>query len=332
MNLDKLNLLLQEQKPYRIKQAKKAIYQEFISDWEQATTLPLDLRQRLQAVCSLEIKATEKISVGGQTIKALIKLDDVVNIETVLMRHNDGRNTVCVSSQAGCPVGCIFCATGAMGFQRNLNATEIIEQVIYFARILKANNEKVTNVVFMGMGEPFLNYENVIAAIRILNDPEAFNLGARKISVSTSGIVPGIEKFAKENFQVNLAISLHAPNDKLRSRLMPINETYSIEDLLSAVNKYLQNNPRRVMFEYLMISGINDSEKCARELAELLSHPLYLVNLIKYNKTSGKYQSSDNKTISQFMGVLLAAGIPTTQRFSFGHEINAACGQLAGQR
>ncbi|MCK9445559.1 23S rRNA (adenine(2503)-C(2))-methyltransferase RlmN [bacterium] len=238
------------------------------------------------------------------------------------MKHTDDRSTVCVSSQVGCPLACSFCATGTMGLKRNLTAEEIVMQVLLFARVCK-----VTNIVFMGMGEPFLNYDNVMSAIRMLNSAEYFNIGSRKISVSTSGIIEGIEKFANEDLQVNLSISLHAPNNKLRSQLMPINKKYSLEKVIEAVDNYIIKTNRKVMFEYLMIVGENDSLECARELALLMKKPLYMVNLIVYNPT-GKFKASDSKTIKKFKDYLEGEGIFTTQRYEFGRGIKAACGQL----
>jgi 23S rRNA (adenine2503-C2)-methyltransferase len=242
------------------------------------------------------------------------------------MKHNDDRFTVCVSSQVGCPLACSFCATGTMGLKRNLDSFEIITQVLLFSRYLK--DKKITNVVFMGMGEPFLNYDNVMKAIHILNDSEYFNIGSRKISISTAGIVEGIERFALEDLQVNLSISLHAPNNQLRNELMPINKKYSLEKVLISVDEYILKTKRKVMFEYLMIKGVNDSLSCAKELAKLMKKPLYMVNLIVYNPT-GRFVPSDSRTIKKFKEYLEKEGIFTTQRYEFGRGINAACGQLA---
>ena len=285
MDIDNLGKFLKDQKPYRIKQAMKAVYQDFVSDWQQVTTLPAKLREELNKNIPLTIDSEVVESNDGNTIKALIELVDGLKIEAVLMKHKDGRNTVCVSSQIGCAVGCKFCATGQMGFSRDLTVSEIIAQVIFFGRILKKNNEKVTNVVFMGMGEPFLNYDNLMLAIRLLNSEQGFGLGARRMAVSTSGIVPGIEKFKNEDIQVNLAISLHAPNDELRTRLMPINKVYSIEKILKAVDKYIAKTSRRVMFEYMMIKDVNDSDKQARELAKN-SNPPGLITVNHYRQAA----------------------------------------------
>lgn len=299
------------------------------------------------------------VSKDKNTIKALITLKDGLKIETVLMRHKprsrasslrgkDKRNTICVSSQIGCPLACTFCATGKMGFKRNLEAWEIVEQVLFFARYLKKINEKVTNIVFMGMGEPFLNYDNVIGAIKILNDKEGFNLGARHFSISTVGIVEGIEKLAKEELQINLAISLHAPDDELRLKLMPINKKYPIKKILNAVDDYIKKTRRRVMFEYIMIENLNDSEEHAEKLAKLMKKPLYFVNLISYNFTrlrptctevsagkqgfggqAGIFKPSSPSSIKRFKEILEKEGVAVTQRYRFGQDIKGACGQLA---
>lgn len=329
MDLTQLSKVLEKEPAYRLKQSKKAVFQDLIEDWNQATNLPLYLRKILNKACSLSTEGEFFISKDRKTAKALIALEDGLKIESVLMKHKD-RNTVCVSSQVGCPLGCLFCATGKMGFKRNLESWEIVEQVLFFARHLRKTGERVTNIVFMGMGEPFLNYENVLGAIKILNDKEGFNLGARKFSISTVGITEGIEKLAKENLEVNLAISLHAPNDKLRSQLIPIGKKYNIKKILEAVNDYIKKTNRKVMFEYLTIKGINDSDDLAKELAKLMKKRLYLVNLISYNPT-GNFQPSLKERIRRFKGILEKEGVLVTERYRFGREIKAACGQLAGK-
>jgi 23S rRNA (adenine2503-C2)-methyltransferase len=326
-------ILKEEEPPFRLKQVKKAIFNDLIEDWDEATTLPKNLRQKLSKNCPIQELKTEKVlaSKNGQTIKALFGLKDGLKIESVLMRHIDGRRTVCVSSQVGCAMKCSFCVTGQQGFKRNLSSSEIIDQVLFFARFLKKSREKVTNIVFMGMGEPFLNYNNVLEAIRILNDKDGFNLGARHISISTAGIVEGIEKLAKEKLQVNLAISLHSPNNNLRTKLMPINKKYPIEKILVAVDDYIKKTKRRIMFEYLMINGANDNPKEAKELAKLLRKPLYFVNLISFNPTGhSQFKPSPGWKIKKFKEILEKNGIAVTQRYRFGREIKAACGQLAG--
>jgi len=348
MDFKKIEKILEQEPGFRIKQAKKAIFQDLVGDWDGITTLPQDLRQKLSKKFPIEELKAEKIltSEDNQTIKVLFELKDGFKIESVLMRHGSknspqvNRNTVCVSSQVGCAMNCQFCATSQLGFKRNLDAGEIVEQVLYFARLAKRTLSsssrfaaaRVTNVVFMGMGEPLLNYENVLEAIRILNDKDGFNLGSRHISISTCGIVEGIKKLAKESLQVNLAISLHAPNDELRSKLMPINKAYAIEKVLKAVDDYIEKTRRRVMFEYLMIDGVNDSLAKALELAKLLKKPLYFVNLISFNPIGhSEFKPSSGWKIKQFKETLEKAGINVTQRHRFGKEIKAACGQLIGK-
>jgi len=330
MNLERIKEVLDNEPTYRFKQAWKAIFVDLIDDWDDNTTLPAGLRKELAEECPLDIEVEIFGSQKSESIKALLTLEDNSKIETVLLKHEDGRNTVCVSTQVGCPMGCKFCATGKLGFTRNLNVSEILAQVLFFSRYLKPLGGKVSNVVFMGMGEPFLNYDNVISAIKFLNDKDAFNIGARHISVSTVGLIEGIKKFANEKEQINLAISLHAPNDKLRSELMPVNKTNPLPELLEAVEKYVNKKGRQVMFEYLLIDGVNDSEKQAGELANLMQHSLYVVNLIRYNPTGG-YNPSTSTAIRKFKNILLRAGVKVTERHSFGQDIHAACGQLAGK-
>jgi 23S rRNA (adenine2503-C2)-methyltransferase len=332
MDFNKLDEILAGQPAYRIEQAREAVLKSLIDDWDQVQGLPKDLRQKLGQGSPLGINAEIFSSQGGDSLKALVTFSDGLKAETVLMRHRDDRNTVCVSSQVGCPMGCSFCATGKMGFKRNLTASEIIEQVLFFARILKGESQRITNIVFMGMGEPFMNYENVMAAIRMMNDNKGLGIGARHISISTSGIVEGIEKLIDEPMQVNLAISLHAPNDALRSKLMPANIKYSIDAVFTAVLRYVKNTNRRVMFEYIMIDGVNDSDQCAKELAALikgrLSLKLAFVNLIRYNPT-GVFNPSASERVEKFMGILENEHIEVTERYRFGRGIKAACGQLA---
>ena len=334
MDNQKLTKILEKEPTFRLKQIKKAVFNDLIESWDKITTLPSALRQHLQDCCPIQELAVEKTlaSEDNQTIKILFSAKDGSKIESVLMKHVDARNTVCVSSQVGCSAGCQFCATGQSGFKRNLSDWEIVEQVLFFARNLKKEAARVNNVVFMGMGEPFLNYENVLNAIKTLNDKDGFNLGARHISVSTVGIVKGIKKFTEEDLQVNLAISLHAPDNALRSKLVPLNKTYSIEKVLAAVDEYVKKTKRRVMFEYLMIDGVNDAEKQAAALAKLLKRPLYFLNLISYNPTGHcEFKPSPGWKIKKFKEILERAGVAVTQRHGFGKEIKGACGQLVGK-
>jgi len=333
MELNGLKEILKKELSFRYKQVEKAIFQDFISNWSEATNLPKKLRDELNEKCSLEIVAEVFVS-KKNTKKTLITLSDGLKIESVLMQHKDGRNTVCVSCQVGCPMACDFCATGSLGFKRNLSSDEMLLQVIFFERLLQKqqNKERVTNVVFMGMGEPMLNLENILKAIDSLNDKNKFNIGARKISISTVGIVDGIKKIAKYDKQINLAISLHAANDKIRTSFIKTGKGNNIEKILKAVDYYIEKTGRKVMFEYLMIDGVNDSEKSANELAVLLKKPLYMINLIPYNVTFDKFKPSSKEKIEKFKNILIKYGIETTQRESYGGDIGGACGQLAGKK
>lgn len=345
MDYTDIENVLADQPKFRVKQVKKAVFSDLIDDWAEATTLPAELRKELAEKIPLSELKDEKIleSRDERTTKALFILKDGLKIESVLMRHEDGRNTVCVSSQVGCAMCCQFCATGQQGLKRNLISSEIIDQVLFFARLLKKSphqnkygtgqaREKISNTVFMGMGEPMLNYENVLGAVKVLNDKDGMNIGARHISISTSGIPEGIKKLAKENLQINLAVSLHAPDDELRSKLMPVNKSYSIEKVLGAVDKYIEKTNRRVMFEYLMIDGVNDGREQAEKLAILMKKPLYFVNLISFNPVGhSDFRPSPALKIRQFKEILEKKDVAVTQRYKFGDEIKAACGQLAGE-
>jgi len=333
MNLENLDNILKDEKPFRRQQVMRAIFREFITSWDDATNLSLELRDKIKKNCSLDIEAKLFESKDKNTAKALITLQDGKQIETVLMLHTGNRSTVCVSSQVGCPIGCTFCATGKMGFFRNLTVYEILEQVLFFARYLKLKGDRqITNIVFMGMGEPFLNYDNVLTAIRIINNGQCFNIGSRKISISTSGVIEGIKKMADEDLQVNLSISLHAPNNTLRSQIMPINKQYSLEDILNAVDNYITKTSRKVMYEYVMLKGINDTLECAEELVKLFrKRSLCMINLIIYNPT-GDFEPSDTETVKDFKNFLEKHGLFVTQRYEFGQAINAACGQLASKQ
>ena len=342
MDIKKINRILSENNfpKYRRKQFLDGIFKQFVSSWGEITNLPKDLIEILEKetpISSLEI-AQDFEALPKDAAKILFKAKDGNSVERVLMKHADkgesgggGRKTVCISSQAGCTMNCAFCATGQGGFFRNLTAEEMLDQVLHYCRILKKQGERVNNIVFMGMGEPFNNYDNVIAAIKLFNGAEYLNIGMRHISVSTCGIIPGIEKFAKENIQANLAISLHAPTDEIRSRLMPINVAFSIKKLLAAVDFYIEKTNRKVMFEYLLIDGINDSDACAINLARLMKKKLYHVNLIKYHSTAAPLRASSQSRQTRFFDILKKAGVSCTFRRSFGEDIKAACGQLGGK-
>lgn len=333
MDINNLETIFRGEPAFRLKQARRAVYVDLIDDWHQATNLSLVLRDNLNQDCPLAIEAEIFSSRDKNSVKALIHLLDGLKIETVLLRHADGRNTVCVSSQIGCPLGCLFCATGKMGFKKNLTVNEIVEQVLFWARHLTKENARITNLVFMGMGEPFLNYENVMNAIKILNREDGLNIGARHISLSTVGLAGGLKKLAKEKMQLNLALSLHASNDALRAKIIPYNRANSIKNLIKDINYYLSQTGRRVMIEYLMIADFNDSPEQARELASLLKNidpPLFFVNLIAYNPVA-EFKPPPAKKIFEFKKMLRDQKIDVTERYSFGQDIKAACGQLAGK-
>jgi len=317
---------------YRASQIFSALFENGIDSYDKMTTLPPDVKAFLSEnvpISSLKFVRESKSS-DGSTHKVLFKLFDENLIEAVLMKFNDGRNTVCVSCQVGCAMNCKFCATGTLGFTRNLSYEEIADQVLYFSILLEELGEKVNHVVYMGMGEPFLNYDEVSKSINLLRDPVALNIGARNITVSTCGIVPVIKKFTDEFKQVNLAISLHAPTDEVRNKIMPISKKYPLGELMEVCKNYTEVTHRRITFEYVMLDSVNDSEKDAHELASLLRGMLCLVNIIPYNETSIKnMKGSDKKKIDKFKNILLANHIQATVRVSLGQDINAACGQLA---
>ncbi len=331
MNLTDLKNVLKNEPAFRLRQAQQAVFVDLIDDWQKATVLPKNLRQILNEKCPLAIDAKIFESKNNASVKALITLADGLKVETVMLKHKDGRITICVSSQVGCALGCLFCATGQMGFKRNLEKWEIVEQVVFFSRFLKDKNEKINNLVFMGMGEPFLNYANVMAAIKIINDKQGLNIGARHISISTIGITEGIKKLADEKMQINLAISLHAPDDELRAKIIPTATNYSLENIIKQINFYIAKTKRKVMIEYLMIKDFNDARDQAQALANLLKAikpPLYFVNLIAYNAT-GSFKASSEKQIRIFKHILESNGLIVSRRYGFGQDINAACGQLA---
>ncbi len=335
MDLEKIKIALKDQPAFRLKQCLKAVYSDFIESWDEASTLPKNLREQLSKSAPLSINSKFFESSDKTSVKALLILEDNNKIETVLMRHKDGRNTVCVSCQVGCPMNCDFCATGKLGFTRNLTVDEIVNQVLVFERYLKSlqepSVERVTNVVYMGMGEPMLNFDNVIASIQILNDRNSFNIGARKISISTCGIIEGIKRLSEIPLQIKMAVSLHAPNNEIRSKLMPVNRSYDIDKLMNVLKNYIQKTGKKIMIEYILLNGVNDSASCAKELATLLKKNLgnlFMVNLIPYNET-GNYKVPLNTAIINFKNVLKDEGVEVSQRFRFGHDIEGACGQLA---
>lgn len=328
MEISKIQEVLKQEPRFRLKQVNTAVFSDLAENWNDVAALPKALREKLQKECPLDINSELSVSDEENSMKALIKLPDGNLIETVLMRHGDGRNTVCVSCMVGCPMKCAFCATGEMGLFRKLTTDEILEQVLFFARLLKKENARVSGIVFMGMGEPFLNYHNVMGAVKTMQSPDGFGIGARHISISTCGIFEGIKKLADESLPLNLAISLHASDDEVRKRIMPVAQGYAIKDLLAVVDEYIFKTNRKVMFEYLMIGGVNDSDEQAEELGKLMEGRLCMVNLIQYNDT-GKFTASSHNRMLRFKEILEKYGVQTTVRFRFARDIKGACGQLA---
>ncbi len=316
---------------FRARQIWQAIYRDLAATPDEITTLPRPLREKLAAEFTFgSLSPTaEARSSDGQTRKLLFRLPDGKSIEAVLMGYAK-RRTTCISTQAGCAMGCVFCATGQMGFRRHLSAGEIVEQVLWFARELKANDDHLTNVVVMGMGEPFHNYEATMAAVDRLNEAEGFNFGARRITISTVGLAPMIERFAEERRQVNLAVSLHAATDDLRSELLPINKKYPLPVLFDAVRKYCATTRRRVTFEWALIQGKNDDARQARALAKLAAGLPCHVNVIPLNPTRDYAgQATTRERAAAFKAALESCDLRCTIRVRRGIDIQAGCGQLA---
>ena len=315
---------------YRAEQLEAWLYKRHVTDLSRMSNLPKSVRRRLAADYVVDplrpVVAVD--STDGFTQKALFALPDGREIETVLMRYNR-RQTLCISTQVGCAMACPFCATGQMGFMRNLSAGEIVAQVLHFARQLDQEEHRVTNIVFMGMGEPLANYAETWRAIRRLNDQAGFNLGARHMTVSTVGLIPAIRRMTKEPEQVGLAVSLHAPTDELRDKIVPLNKRYPLTLLIEAVRDYIILTHRRVTFEYALMDRLNDSDVQADQLAELLQDLLCHVNLIPLNPTpNSPWGGSPDERVRAFCHRLRGAGISTTIRLRRGIDIAAGCGQL----
>ena len=322
---------------YRADQILYPLYYKFPKDMSELRQLPTVMRDKLITEGYTIGSATEVhrvVSDDGDTTKLLLNLVDGTPVETVLIQYPSSkinghpRSTICVSTQVGCAMGCIFCATGQMGFERNIKAEEIIAQVIHFAQLLEKRGQHVTNLVFMGMGEPLLNYDETIRAVRLLTHTRGFGIGQRNITISTIGIISGIDRLADEDLQIGLAISLHAPNDKLRQKLVPTAGSHSVEDLIAAGKRYFKKTGRRVTFEYALIEGVNDSPEIAKELALLLDGNGSHVNLIPINPTAGNFQRPSQRNVLEFERILHNAGVNCTVRVEKGSEISAACGQL----
>jgi len=318
--------------PYRAEQVLKWVFEKGVYEFDKMTDLSVDLRKRLSETFELAIPPVveRQLSEGDASTKLLLKIGENDYVEAVYMPLDD-RRTVCVSSQVGCKFHCAFCASGQAGFFRNLKMSEILLQVL--AARDTSPDKKLTNIVFMGIGEPFDNYDELMKAIRVLNSPAGLGLGARKITISTCGIVPKIQQLTQEGLQVELSVSLHGPNDAVRGAIMPVNRAYPVKPLIEACKQYAKVTKRAITFEYILIKGINASEKEARELGNLLRGMLCKVNLIPYNAIEEFPHDAPNYAeVVRFQQILQEAGVRTTVRFSKGRDIQAACGQLRSAR
>jgi 23S rRNA (adenine2503-C2)-methyltransferase len=322
------------ERPYRARQIADWLYQKRAKSFDEMTDLPRNLRERLADQFGFsKVDIVRVLGSGDTTQKFLFRLADGNLIESVLIPaspalygEKSDRRTICLSTQVGCAYGCKFCASGLEGFSRNLGANEIIDQII---AIESASGEKIDNIVFMGMGEPLANFENVMRAIRIINAPWGLGIGARRITVSTSGLAPQVRKLAEEGLQIRLAISLHAATDEVRNQIMPINRRYNIETLLSACDYYADRRKQRLTFEYILIAGVNDADEQAHLLARHARKLSAKVNLIPYNTVEGLEWSRPSRNRQEkFLSILRAHKIAVTLRREKGHDIDAACGQL----
>ena len=314
------------EKPFRAQQIYNWLYVQNVADFDSMKNLPKSLREKLTDRTHIDAISHEltKDSPSGDAKKFLFKLDDGHHIETVLMYSDHGR-TICISTQVGCPIDCQFCATGLMGLIRNLTAGEILDQ---FLQIERLTNERITNIVVMGMGEPMLNYDNLMQALDILSDDNGRNMAKRQIVVSSSGVIPQIERFIADNRKYRLAISLNATTDEVRNQIMPLNRKWPIKMLFETVRKYTANRRNRITFEYVLLKGVNDTIEDARRLRDLVKHERCILNIIPYNATFSVYTRPDEETIMRFYRELDGLPIPVTIRWSKGVDIDAACGQL----
>jgi 23S rRNA (adenine2503-C2)-methyltransferase len=324
------------EKAFRATQVMKWIYQEGIDDFDAMTNLSKVLREKLKETAEIRLpEVVQDHPSSDGTRKWLLKVDEVNHIEMVYIPEAE-RSTLCVSSQVGCTLACSFCSTARQGFNRNLTTAEITGQIALAARIIGLPENKgervITNVVLMGMGEPLLNLENVAPALELMQDDLAFGISKRRVTVSTAGVVPGIDEL-REQSDVSLAVSLHAPNDELRDQLVPINKKYPIKELMAACKRYVDGKPhRRVTFEYVMLAGVNDADEHARQLVKILRGVPSKVNLIPFNPfPDAPYECSSNNRIHAFREIIMQAGIITVTRKTRGEDIAAACGQLAGK-
>lgn len=319
----------QGEKPFRAAQIFEWLYEKRVTSFDDMSNLSKELREKLKNQFAITtLKTVIKQTSQDGTIKFLFELHDGYTIETVLMRHEYG-NSVCVTTQVGCRIGCTFCASTLGGLKRNLEAGEIVAQVLKVQQALDETDERVSSVVIMGIGEPFDNFDEMLAFLKIINHDNGLNIGARHITVSTSGIIPKIYQFADEQMQINFAVSLHAPNTEIRSRLMPINKAYKLPKLMEAIEYYIQKTGRRVSFEYGLFGGVNDQVHHAEELADLLKRIKCHVNLIPVNYVPERdYVRTPREQIFLFEKTLKERGVNVTIRREQGHDIDAACGQL----
>lgn len=314
---------------FRAGQIFNWLYEKRVTSYDEMSNLPKGLRDKLEDTYHIQpMKEVIRQESSDGTIKFLFELQDGYSIETVLMRHEYG-NSVCVTTQVGCRLGCTFCASTLGGLKRNLLAGEIVGQVLQVQRALDETNERVSSIVIMGIGEPFDNYEGLMTFLRVVNHDKGLNIGARHITVSTSGIVPYIYKFADEGMQINFAVSLHAPNTEIRSKLMPVNRMYPMEELMESIQYYIKKTGRRVSFEYGLFGGVNDQVEHAEELADLIKKVKCHVNLIPVNYVPERdYVRTPKNQIFKFLETLKKRGVNATLRREQGHDIDAACGQL----
>lgn len=333
LNLEEMTELILKigESKFRSKQVFDWLNNKMISDFEEMNNLPKNMKEKLKEeteISKVEIYEKLESEIDG-TVKYLFKLGENTIIESVFMKYEHG-NTVCISSQAGCRMGCSFCASTINGLDRNLTAGEMLAQVY---EIQKDMNERISNIVVMGSGEPLENFENLIKFIEIVNAKEGLNISQRNITVSTCGLIDKMEELKKLNLQINLAVSLHAPNDKIRDSIMPINKKYSVDELISASKKYANETKRRITYEYALIKDVNDSQKTANELGKKIKNSLCHVNLIPVNNVDENNFEKSNKTnIYDFMNILKSLGISVTIRRELGSDINGACGQLRKKR
>ncbi len=330
-NLSQLQTIVENLgfKKYNGEQILRWLYQQRVDSFDEMSNLSINLRETLKNNFSIDLPKVIKTQKSNDgTIKFLLEMEDGHRVETVIMRYYYG-NAVCVSSQVGCNMGCSFCASGLLKKVRDLKVNEMVGQILVAQKELDKTNERVSHVVVMGIGEPFDNYENVMNFIYVINEAKGLAIGARHISVSTSGIVPKIKALSDEKLQINLAVSLHAPNDEIRNKIMRVNHKYPLSELKEALIEYENKTNRRVTFEYLLLDGVNDSQENAYELAAFLRGTCCYVNLIPYNSVSENiYKRSSEKNINIFYNILKKEKINVTIRREFGNDIDAACGQL----